>query len=493
MLEQIDSINEKKKILIIFFIILAIILSICMIVTIIFSVKQKNDILMKKGVHIAGIDVSGLSKEKAKEKVEQKYKMNPDDLIYLRYKSYTYCISIEQINAEFDINSAIEKAYNIGRDGSILENDIKILKLMCKKTENVEMDLKYNDKKLTEALNSISTKLPEQVVQPSYYIEKRNLIITSGKVGIALNVDEMKDLIVKGLSTATYKNTSYSIITYNKYPNKIDVDAIHNDIYQEVKDAYYTTQPRMVYSEVQGIDFRKSVDEIKKEIETEKKDEYVVELAVTQPKVTTEDLGQEAFPNKLSTFSTNYYTSNKDRTTNLKLAAAKINGTVLMPGDTFSYNKVVGERTIAAGYKNAAIYVNGEVADGLGGGICQITTTLYDAVVYANLDIVQRQNHCFVPSYVTGGRDATVVYGQIDFKFKNNRDYPIKIKASVKGGIATVSIYGLKKADDYKIKITSKKVKNGGTYSIYKAYKQYYRNNKLVKTELLSTDTYKNH
>ena len=105
-----------------------------------------------------------------------------------------------------------------------------------------------------------------------------------------------------------------------------------------------------------------------------------------------------------SQYSTSYSTKNQKRTTNLRLAANKINGTVLMPGETFSYNKVVGERTIAAGYQEAPIYVSGKVVDGLGGGICQITTTLYNAVVYANLEIVERSNHQFVPSYAPASR-----------------------------------------------------------------------------------------
>ena len=141
-------------------------------------------------------------------------------------------------------------------------------------------------------------------------------------------------------------------------------------------------------------------------------------------------IGTEAFPDLLSTFSTKYAASNKNRTTNLILASNKINGTVLMPGEVFSYNKVVGKRTIAAGYKEAPIYVSGRVEDGLGGGICQITSTLYNAVVFANLEIVERSNHQFVPSYVGASRDATVVYGALDFKFKNNTDYTIIINVS---------------------------------------------------------------
>ena len=370
-----------------------------------------------------------------------------------------------------------------------------IQKILCECV--MEINFSYNESALKEALKDISTKLPDQVIESSYYIEGHTLIITSGEVGAALEIDEMKDMIVKGIIDCSYKDTCYNIVTYDEYPKPIDVDKIHSEVYQEVKDAYYTTNPRMVYTEVQGIDFEDSVEDVKKQIASEKKDEYEVPLKVTEPKVTTEDLGKEAFPDVLGSYDTNYATSNRDRTTNLRLAANKINGTVLMPGETFSYNKVVGERTIEAGYKEAAIYSNGEVTNGLGGGICQITSTLYNAVLYANLDIVQRQNHTFVPSYVKGGRDATVVYGSIDFKFKNNRDYPIKIYASVSGGVARITIRGLKTADDYDVKLTSRKVDTtyygGNSYSVYKAYKQLYKNGKLVDTELLSTDTYKNH
>ena len=92
---------------------------------------------------------------------------------------------------------------------------------------------------------------------------------------------------------------------------------------------------------------------------------------------------------------------------------------------------------------------------GFGGGICQITSTLYNAVVYANLEILQRSNHQFIPSYVTASRDATVVYGAIDFQFNNNRNYPIKLISSVSGGIATFQIFGMRQEDDLEVQISS--------------------------------------
>ena len=162
-----------------------------------------------------------------------------------------------------------------------------------------------------------------------------------------------------------------------------------------------------------------------------------------------------------------------------------------MPGETFSYNKVVGARTPAAGYKDAPTYVNGEVVDGIGGGICQITSTLYNAVVFANLGIVERYNHQFVPSYVTASRDATVVYGALDFKFKNNRKYPIKINCSVSGGIASCKIFGLKQDDDYQVEISSYVTGKTATSVYSEAYKILKKDGKVVSKTLLSKDTYK--
>ena len=110
------------------------------------------------------------------------------------------------------------------------------------------------------------------------------------------------------------------------------------------------------------------------------KDEYTIKLKTLYPNITTSMIGMEAFPDLLSTFSTRYVTSNKNRTTNLRLAANKINRTVIMPGETFSFNKIVGKRTIEAGYKDAAIYQDGKVIDGLAGCICQISSTLFSSI-----------------------------------------------------------------------------------------------------------------
>ena len=352
--------------------------------------------------------------------------------------------------------------------------------------------LTYNDEALTRYLENIESNLPNQLEQSSYYIEDGELIITNGKNGAGIKYDDLKEMIIDAIQDISYSKSYLSIPTYTQFPDPINVEKIHEEVYREVENAYFTTEPYAVFADVTGVDF--DVDKAKSVIEENPmQEEYSIDLDYTKADVTVNDLGKEAFPDLISRFSTKYATSNVDRTTNLRLAANKINGTVVMPGEIFSYNKVVGKRTIAAGYKNAAIYQDGGVVDGLGGGICQISTTLYNAAIAANMEIETRRNHMFVPSYAEGGKDATVVWGSIDFKFKNRRDYPIKIEASVNGGVAEVKIYGLLTDNEYDISIGTRTIKSTATSLVVESYRVYKKDGVEVKREKLYTDTYKKH
>lgn len=146
----------------------------------------------------------------------------------------------------------------------------------------------------------------------------------------------------------------------------------------------------------------------------------------------------------VSEFSTNFPRSQTSRNTNLKLASQAIDGHVLKPGEVFSFNGVVGKRTVEAGYKVAGVYRNGRHDVGLAGGICQVSTTLYNAVLFSNLKIVSRKNHSMPVAYVPIGRDATVDYGSIDFQFQNDTGQPIAISSSWEPGKLTFRVLGKK-------------------------------------------------
>ena len=252
------------------------------------------------------------------------------------------------------------------------------------KGKNIDLNVTIDTDMINQIAQNVNNSIEDAVAQSSYYVDKDigKLIITSGKAGKMVDQDKLLEDIYTVLDTNTEDEQKLELKMIDATPDKIDIDKIHEEVYKEVQDAYYTKDPFTVYPEEEGIDF--DVDAAK-QLLTEEKEEYEIPLKITKPTKTVKDIGTEAFPDLLATFSTNYNAGNANRTTNLKLAANKINGTVLLPNEEFSYNKVVGERTISAGYKMAATYSNGAVVDGLGGGICQISSTLYDAVVMAIL------------------------------------------------------------------------------------------------------------
>ena len=456
----------------------------------IFTVFNSASKTIPNGVFIKDVNVSGMSKEAAKSTIETFIKEHSSEEIILKHNDYESSVSVDQISATFDIDGAVEEAYNYNKSKNMFANTFHALKLLVFPI-NIEPTFSCDEDQLTKTLEAISPNLPDTIIESGYYVEDNTLVVTKGRTGNIVNVDEMKEYVKDQISELNFKDKRLDIITIEKVPQPLDLDKIYNEIHKEPKDAYFTQDPMAFYPSEEGMDFAISLDEAKAMLDSSEGEECEIPLKVLQPAVTTNMIGNEAFPNQLSEFSTRYV-SNANRTTNLRLAAEKINGTVVMPGETFSYNKVVGERTIAAGYKDAAIYVNGQTVDGLAGGICQVSTTLYEAALYANLEIVERLNHQFVPSYIGAGLDATVVYGLTDFQFKNNRNYPIKILCSVANGVCYFQILGLATPDDYQVKINATSSTTATSINSV-TYKTLLKNGQVVSKEVISRDTYKRH
>ena len=217
-------------------------------------------------------------------------------------------------------------------------------------------------------------------------------------------------------------------------------------------------------------------------------------------------------------FSTSFSGSTSNRKYNIRFGAEKINGTVLKPGEVFSANQTLGKRTKANGWKSAGAYEGGEVVQQAGGGVCQLSSTLYNAVLMADLKIVERRNHSMPVHYVDKGRDATInsVGNEIDFKFENDTDGDIIIIAFTSGNTLTMQIYGLpmdtEEYDEIRIRtkrtgttaiedkityddtkpVTYRKVdKKGSTGYTYRTYKEFYKNGKLVNSIDLGVSTYR--
>ncbi len=229
------------------------------------------------------------------------------------------------------------------------------------------------------------------------------------------------------------------------------------------------------------------------------------------PRVTAADLSK--IDGELGKFSTRFGGTGASRGRNIQLAAGKINGTILLPSEVFSYNKTVGPRVESAGFENAPVIIHGELVPGVGGGICQVSSTLYNAVLLSDLKIVNRSHHAFPVHYLPAGRDATVVDGAIDFKFENNTPAPVYIAASSHRGRLLFRLFGksttgreisialedhttqptfLEKRSDPNMPAGRSVVKDKGhkghRLKVYRVVKE---NGVVVRHELISRDRYK--
>ena len=488
-----------------------IVVLVALVFSTVFALTNINNERIISGVTIEGIEVSGLTKEEAIAKLETTYAGKIENNIMLQYGEFDSELNPTLMEVNYNIEEAVNEAYSLGRTENIFVNNYNILGTLVGKRD-IDVNMTMNEETTKQTINDIGANLPGILIESSYSVEEDKLIITRGKEGVVVNTDSLLSEVKDMLNDVHETENVIEIPVETKTPQEIDVDKIHNEIYQEAQDAYYTQDPFTVYPEVEGIDF--DVEQAKQIIAAEVKDEYVIDLIITKPNVTIDQIGTEAFPDQLSTFTTRYDASDKDRTTNLQLACQKLNGTVIMPGETFSYNETLGPRTYAAGYRNAKVYENGQVVDGIGGGICQISSTLYNAALMSDMEIVERRNHQFVTSYVGAGRDATVVYGSTDFRFKNTRTYPVRIVASAKSGVATVSIFGIKEADrEYTYSFSTKTIstipyttkyvedsslsagkevvkQKGANGLVTETYMTKRLDGKIISTELLSRDTY---
>ena len=240
---------------------------------------------------------------------------------------------------------------------------------------------------------------------------------------------------------------------------------------------------------------------------------YKENLVVTKvaPDVTKVDL--KDIDTLLGGYSTTLSDRSADRVENIKLAVERTSGILLMPGEEFSYNEHTGMRTIENGYKKATVIVSGEAVQGVGGGVCQVSTTLYNAVLYSGLDIVKVYNHSIPSSYVNKGRDATVSDSGLDFIFKNNYNQPVYIQNNYSNGVVTCQIYGynnnkqnieiltntdkitsapVKKEKDATMQKGKEKIIRAGrdayTVSTYRVY--YDNDGKEIKKEKVATSYY---
>ncbi len=323
--------------------------------------------------------------------------------------------------------------------------------------------IRYDETAVINFLNDLVGEDGEPMREPAHEVKLKldpetwqysaELVVTAGADGYGIDYAGFIDRAMEGISTGVYDPIETELQVTKT--SQIDVNTIHDQVYKEAADAFSVTDGlgQVTYTEhVIGMDF--STAELQKTIDSSNEGEWTMDLNITVPKTTIQELRKDECPDLLATYYTEFNANNVGRTSNIKKCCEYINNyyaeSPMQPGDVFSFNGIVGERTPDRGFSKATVYSSEGTDEDYGGGICQVSSTLFYTTILANLVTVGRKNHMFTVAYMTDKNhekqtfhnDATVNWGTVDYKFKNSKQYPIRIELIVSGGTLTCNIWG---------------------------------------------------
>lgn len=344
------------------------------------------------GVRVCGVDVSGMTREEVQSTLEDLFEEEMEKVrVTLSLDGENVAtFDADDVTIEHDLEETLEKVMQVGRTGSRYRRYEYVCNLP---NEPVDISFSYTvdpapAEKWVRNIGEYMTRQPSDA-----YIVSFNSV-----------VDDYNDPLAIVPEGFTVQEAIHGCI--------IEVDAL----WENVRDAFAG-----------------------KEFGNVEMTYYLIE-----PEVTSDEFMGDL---QLLGSITTVMTDDPNRIHNIKMACAAVTGTVVQPGETFSYNECLGPRTLAAGYKEAGVITNGRSDTGLGGGICQVASMVYNAAVLGDMRIDERSRHSYVLDYIAAGTDATVDYGKLDMKFTNTKETPVYIRAWVNGLTITVEIYGTPRAD----------------------------------------------
>lgn len=327
-----------------------------------------------KNIYVRDIDISNLTREEAKNKINKIIESNNSFILNLSENKYVFLK--EDIDVDYNVDDLIETAYGIGRNEGIISNIKTIGNLRLGKKIILDYRITYDEKKLNKYLMELNKKIYKKPKNATIRINNGQIIITKEKNGYKLNKDKLKNTLVEKIVNMDCSEEIIPIIT--------------------IKPVY-------LYEDLSKID------------------------------------------TVIGRFETYFNSQNYNRSTNIKLAASATTNILLNQGEVFSFNSNIQNSDIGKYLKEAPVIINGKSEKGRGGGMCQVSSTIYNAALYSGMSIISVRNHSIPSPYIEKGRDATVSGGIIDLKFKNNYKTPVYIYNQVMGNKIVCTIYGNKR------------------------------------------------
>ncbi len=458
--------QKKPAKMIVTCIVLACILALCVLFLFTANYTSLLDgVLKMKAVTVGGIDLEGMTKAEAKQLLaDVADRICTEDLV-IRVMDTTAVLSPADTQIQADMAEAVNAAFREGATGSF----------------DLVPYLRLNTNAIRSAVDSLgaqyNTDLSQSVVQflgqcPPLEADaaatEQNLVlsITLGLPEYGLDTDALYQQVLDA-----YNNGILEVFGQcsELKPEIPDLDALYAQSYIAPVDAAMDPKTFEISTDSYGYHF--DLEAAKAALsEADYGETLEFPFRKISPTVTATELSSRLFCDVLGSAQTPYKGKDtNNRNTNLAVACEAINGTVLLPGESFSYNDTLGERTAEAGYKEAPSYVGGLTVDTFGGGICQVSSTLYYSTLLADLQIDKRYNHGYVSDYIAKGMDATVTWEGADFRFTNNTNFPIRIEAFRADGYVNVKIIGTEERDYY-VKMSYKVYETTPYETIYEEY-----------------------
>lgn len=446
---------------------------------------------MGRNIYIENINVSNLTYEEALEKVRRSTLLGNQE-ITLTCQDQTFAINGADVGLTPRIEDTVDKAMSYGKTNNILIDGFKnALQLFVKRTIVPQADV--NEEFLRTKLTEFGIQVHGELVEHKLEIGDGVVICTPGHTGFNNNTDTAYDQVIAAIENERFHNINVNLASAP--PRAYTAEDIDAFTYCNPIIAWFQYQDNNVniIPEVPGRYL--NIEETTQLVSQLREGGEVIYIPyyTSTADITAEMLRSKLFNATLASYTTNYGGSTSNRCANVKNAASKLNGKVVAPNEVFSFNDTVGKRSVANGFFSATEYVNGESVEGIGGGTCQVSSTLYNAVLYSDLSIVSRTSHMFAVNYCPLGQDATVADSGVDFKFVNNTDYPIKISATTSGYSITVSITGTQRDDPRTVKIINSSSKTNGNTSVRSVRQVYNSAGELIRTENLSSSYYMAH
>ncbi|MGM9534583.1 MAG: VanW family protein [Intestinibacter sp.] len=364
-----------------------------------------------KNVYIDNIDLSGLTREEAKKKVNSYIEENR--CFVLIYKNQEIIIDKSKFDVDYKVDNLVEQAYKVGRNEDIISNIKTRVSLQRGDKKVIPFDCSYSISKIDRLIDDLNSKIYVAPVNATAEISNGEIIVTEDSYGQTIDKNKLKKIII------------YKIEKLNC---------------EKVEIPIKTIAPKYTYSQLKKIN------------------------------------------TLLGTYETYFNPNNTNRVDNINVAANSTSNIIVNTDEKFSFNNILESTGARSKLKNAPIILNGKPGRGLGGGICQVSTTIYNAALYAGMDIVDVTNHSIPSLYANKGRDATVSYGYIDFVFQNKNKTPIIIYNQVFKGRIVSSIYG--NAEDKKnIEIKTEVVKVIKNKKVYKQDSSIQKGTEVVEQE----------